>query len=116
MLTVKILGQKYTIEYLTTEQDPNLSEDTGGYVERFSNRIIINASFLKRINSTLSPEQVKECENSSLRHEIIHAFFIESGLDSNFEHKPIGQEETVVDWFALQFPKILKVFKKVGCI
>lgn len=114
MLTVKILGQKYTIEYLTLDQDSNLSEDTGGYVERYSNRIIINASLLERAN--LSPEHVKKLENHSLRHEIIHAFFIESGLDSDFEHKPIGQEETVVDWFAIQFPKMLKVFKKVGCI
>lgn len=29
MITVKILGQKYTIEYLTLDQDSNLSEDTG---------------------------------------------------------------------------------------
>lgn len=42
-----------------------------------------------------------------LRHEIIHAFLYESGLGPNFEHyKQFGHEETIVDWFAIQFPKI----------
>ena len=52
-----------------------------------------------------------------LRHEIIHAFLSESGLDCNFEHlKQFGHEETMVDWIAIQFPKIYEVYKEVGAI
>ena len=46
-----------------------------------------------------------------IRHEIIHAFMFESGLGFNFEHKPYGQDETTIDWFAIQYPKIKKIFK-----
>ena len=42
----------------------------------------------------------------TLRHEIVHAFMFESGLGYNWEHGSIGQEETVVDWIAIQLPKI----------
>lgn len=46
-----------------------------------------------------------------IRHEIIHAFMFESGLGFNFEHKPFGQDETMIDWFAIQYPKIKKIFR-----
>lgn len=62
----------------------------------------------------------KEKENyfkASLRHEIIHAFLNESGLKDNFEHAHrMGHEETMVDWIAQQFPKILKVYQQLGVI
>ena len=46
-----------------------------------------------------------------IRHEIIHAFMFESGLGFNFEHKPFVQDETMIDWFAMQYPKIKGVFE-----
>ena len=46
-----------------------------------------------------------------IRHEIIHAFMFESGLGFNFEHKPFGQDETMIDWFAMQYPKIKIIFR-----
>jgi hypothetical protein len=52
-----------------------------------------------------------------LRHEIIHAFLYESGLGPNFEHyKQFGHEETIVDWCAIQYPKIEEAFKSVGAL
>ena len=51
-----------------------------------------------------------------LRHEIVHAFMFESGLAENWEHKNIGQEETVVDWFAIQGLKIYNAWKQADCI
>lgn len=49
-----------------------------------------------------------------IRHEIIHAFMFESGLGFNFEHKPYGHDETTIDWFAIQYPKIKKVYAQLG--
>lgn len=43
-------------------------------------------------------------------------FMEESGLSGNFEHKSIGIEETTVDWFAIQSPKIFKVFQKLNIL
>ena len=54
---------------------------------------------------------------SCLRHEIIHAFLNESGLKDNFEHvNRMGHEETMVDWIAVQFPKIAAVYKELGIL
>lgn len=43
---------------------------------------------------------------ATIRHELVHAFMFESGLGFNFEHTEKGQEELIVDWFAIQYPKI----------
>ena len=58
-----------------------------------------------------------ELMRKQLRHEIIHAFLAESGLQSNYEHyKQFGHEETIVDWVAIQFPKMIKAFQSVNAI
>lgn len=41
------------------------------------------------------------------RHEILHAFFDESGLES------YSQNEQLIDWLAVQSPKIFKVFTEL---
>ena len=51
-----------------------------------------------------------------LRHEIIHAFLLESGLQENFTHPEYGHDETFIDWIAVQFPKILKAFKAADAL
>ncbi len=45
-----------------------------------------------------------------LRHEVIHAFFSESGLDD------YSSNEELVNWIAIQFPKMLQVFKEIEAI
>ena len=57
-------------------------------------------------------ENVEELEKKVLRHEIIHAYLGESGLRSSSEW---AENEEMVDWFAIQFPKILKTFSEL-CI
>lgn len=51
----------------------------------------------------------KNEHGATIRHELIHAFMFESGLGLNFEHIEKGQEELMVDWFAIQYPKIKAV-------
>ena len=47
-----------------------------------------------------------------LRHEIVHAFLIESGM---FQASWGGNED-IVDWIALQIPKMVDAMKSVGCL
>ena len=49
----------------------------------------------------------KEYQKHILRHEIIHAFFFESGLEN------YNNDEKLVSWIAMQFDKIEKVYKEV---
>jgi hypothetical protein len=45
-----------------------------------------------------------------IRHELVHAFFEESGLT---EYK---NNELLVDWIAKQFPKLAKAFQQVRAL
>lgn len=51
-----------------------------------------------------------------VRHEIVHAYLEESGLSANFEMKPLGIPETIVDWVAIQAPKMFKTFKELNVL
>lgn len=49
--------------------------------------------------------------NHVLRHELTHAIFYESGLDSQCD---FSMNEQLVDWLAIQFPKIDKIFSEAN--
>lgn len=107
-MTVNVLGTKYSIHYKSPSEDKFLQE-CDGYCDKSSKKIVVTTENLELENFV---EYQKKC----LRHEIVHAFMYESGLAENWEHKNFGQEETVVDWVAIQFPKLLEIFKKVGAL
>ena len=54
----------------------------------------------------------------TLRHEIIHAFLFESGLQSSSAVLETGWacNEEMIDYFAIQSPKIFEAFKEVDCL
>lgn len=109
-MTVKILGTKYTIKELDRETDPFL-EKCDGYCDKTTHTIVVLKSC-----PTSELGNFEEYKKKVKRHEIIHAFLFESGLHENFQHSEWGHDETTVDWFASQFPKMIEVFKKVGCL
>lgn len=106
--SIDVLGTSYKIKFLSPAEDKNL-QTCDGYCDKTSKLIVVTTE-----NTDLG--DFLTYQKSCLRHEIIHAFLFESGLSNNWEHKPYGHEETVIDWIALQFPKILKVFMQLNCI
>ena len=61
----------------------------------------------------LKEDQV-EYRKQVLRHEIVHAFLFESGLDINSnKSEEWARNEEMIDWLAIQFHKIEKVFKEL---
>ncbi len=105
-MTVNILGTDYSIEFCKISENADLKE-YDGICDPTSKRICV-------VNENRNNlDNFKELQNSILRHEIIHAFFNESGLQSNVENQEQGVPETYVDWFAIQSPKIFKVFKEL---
>ena len=109
-MTVKILGTKYTIEERNKNEDKALN-DCDGYCDKTAKLIVITE---KPADCDLL--DFEKYRKKLMRHEIIHAFLFESGLHENFEHNANGHDETFIDWVAVQYPKMLKVFKKAGCI
>lgn len=110
MQTVNILGTEYTIEELSSEQDESLKQ-CDGYCDKTTRKIVICK---KEKNCDLGDFTVHK--NKVLRHEIIHAFHFESGIAENLENKQYGFSETIVDWFAIQSPKIFKVFTELDLL
>ncbi len=52
-------------------------------------------------------------EKRTIRHELVHAFMRESGLCHNSEW---GRDETLIDWIALQAPKLIKAFQDADAL
>ena len=109
-MTINVLGTEYTIEHKFSTEDDCLV-DCDGYFDKTSKKIVVCQ---KEKNCNLDNFRVHQ--KKVLRHEIVHAFMYESGLAENWEHKGFGQEETVVDWFAIQGLKIYNAWKQADCI
>ena len=104
-MNVNVLGTIYTVGVGTEKTDPKLST-AYGYCDPSVKKIVI--SELER-----DPDSVQDLDAEArkiLRHEIIHAFFFESGLHENCDY---AANEELVDWIALQFPKILHRERKI---
>lgn len=107
MMKINVLGTEYEIEYKTLGE----SSDCDGYCDSTSKHIVI------RCDNPNGLENFKQLQKKTMRHEIIHAFLNESGLQQNFERaNKFGHDETMVDWIAIQFPKLLEAFKAADCL
>ena len=111
MQTVNILGTEYNIYRLSSKENPKL-EDNNGICEQYSKKIILN-TLEEEKQDVMCVENVEEFEKKVLRHEIIHAYLGESGLRSSSEW---AENEEMVDWIAIQLPKIFKTFKELDVI
>lgn len=109
-----ILGTEWEIKFGSEHEYPAL-EDVDGYADSSTKTIVVD-DMKKSEGNPRAKGNLGEYQKSVVRHEIIHAFMEESGLSSNFEHKEIGIEETTVDWFAIQSPKIFKVFTELDLL
>lgn len=111
MQIVNILGTEYEIHKQSSKENPKL-ENSNGICEQYSKKIVLN-TLEEEKQDVMIVENVEELEKKTLRHEIIHAYLGESGLRSSSEW---AENEEMVDWFAIQFPKILNVYKELNIL
>lgn len=115
-IKISVLGTEYTIQKKSVEEDPDLVR-LGGYCMYLIPKIVICDLYTHPDWKSESAETIDAAEKNTVRHEIIHAFLNESGLAQNTISSDVwSQNEEMVDWMAIQFPKIMKVYKEVGCI
>lgn len=109
--SVNVLGQEYKIVYECEDENIRL-KDADGYLESYAKEIHIDKSIFEQDND--DPLQMKDLDiygRKVIRHEIIHAFILESGL---WECCKWAQDEELTDWIARQFPKMKDCFEKLG--
>lgn len=112
-MKIEVLGTEYTI-YLDVEPT-EMPDDTNGLTDPTTKEIKVVKLTGGEKDSVKNLEFVR---NRILRHEIIHAFLYESGLNHNsFTDNAWATNEEIVDWIAIQFPKINSVFNrlKINC-
>ena len=103
---VNILGTEYTI-YIKDQDE--LQKKLGQKIELdglcdYQDKIIY-------IDSDVAKEKYNY--DVTLRHEIAHAFFEESGLATQVT---FARNEALIDWLALQVPKMADVYKGLGIL
>lgn len=116
MKKVNILGTDYEIHFV--DEFPEHLKEVGECADGLCNRHDRDI-FIKRCNDKdMTAAGRERCDRDTLRHEIIHAYLSESGLSANASHcyGSWAENEEMVDWFAIQSPKIYQTFKEVGCL
>jgi hypothetical protein len=109
MKAVNVLGQDYSIEFSTTKENPRL-DSLDGFCDSSTHKCLID-----RMDKTDDPRQkenILSYRDTVVRHELVHAFLYESGLES----ESWARNEETVDWIAIQFPKMAKAMMDAGCL
>ena len=100
---ISVLGQTYEVNTACEELNGTTKD---GLCYEYDKRIEVRPSEFM-LNDTDSKELKEKRYEEVVRHELVHAFFSESGLDN------YSIDETLVNWLAMQIPKINKAVDEV---
>ena len=109
-MKINILGTEYSVEIVQRANDPSL-EENDGYCDETTKRCVVEST-----EGCVGPGykgNIQAHRNKVVRHEIIHAFLYESGLAENCDW---AASEAMVDWLAIQLPRIMAACLEAGCI
>ena len=110
-IKVNILGTEYKIMFKSDEECQYL-KGCDGFCDQSRKEIVIA---IMEPNPDKYEMDIEYYRKKVIRHEIVHAFFYESGLWENSDDWD-ARSEALTDWIAIQFPKILKAFQETDCI
>lgn len=105
-----VLGVPYSV-YEGTEMDFPTLKNCDGYCDTSVKKIVIND--MSDVEG--EPDAKKDLasyKKTLIRHELVHATLYESGLAS----ETWADNEEIVDWIAIQFPKMWALFETAGCV
>lgn len=105
-MKVNVLGTVYKIKYI-----PSL-DGRGGETDFYTKEIRISEQ--EDVPAEYKTDNLKEMQRHVLRHELIHAFLFESGMDqSSAAHEAWAVNEEMIDWMAIQMPKITAAYDSI---
>lgn len=106
-MKVNILGTEYDVEILSQRDETMNAIEVVGYTD-YSVKKIRVLDVTKNTDSD-QQEDTERYQDLIIRHELIHAFLYESGIDFRMQF----HNEEMVDWLVMQFPKMVEVFDKM---
>lgn len=108
-MKINVLGTEYSITQ--THNDPRM-ENIDGFCDETTKEIFVETyegdDEKPGVKTKLDVQRKK-----NVRHELVHAFLFECGLAEN---SPWAQNEELVDWIAIQGPKLYKAWLEAGAI
>ena len=111
-IKINILGTDVTVEFRKESDDSKLAE-LSGYYDCTVALIVVKVYE----PDPLCVSDLERLQKETLRHEILHAFLYESGVQNcSASCDAWATNEEMVDWFAIQAPKIFKIFNEQGLI
>jgi len=114
--TANILGVNYTIIYSHDEKEYPLLAECNGYTDFTIKTILVRDHWDSEEDGT-AMKDLDVLIKKITRHEIIHAFLYESGLSNNSKASDCwADNEEMVDWIAIQFPKMTEIFEQIGVL
>jgi hypothetical protein len=119
MNTINILGTPYTILVKKYAEDEAFERrGIDGYCNGLAKQIVVCDMTTYKGWEHEPSEDVEISQKQTVRHEIVHAFFYESGLaDSSCTvNGPWATNEEMVDWFSWQGPKIYAAWKEAEAL
>ena len=101
-MKVDILGTEYTI--VEKEDERFEKHDADGFCEWWTKEIHIKKGIGEETENTMFG--MKQYKENVIRHEIIHAFMFESGMQS------YERDEQIVEWITRNIEKINKALEQ----
>lgn len=117
-MKVNVLGTNYAVKLKKYSEDEYFKQaDCNGYCSSLLKEIVLCEMSTYPDWDKESKEAIEIQEKETLRHEIVHAFFNESGLAcSSNSTDAWARNEEMVDWIAIQGPKIYKAWQEAGAV
>ena len=118
-MIINVLGTEYQIKTQKISEDNYLKENNlAGYCGEEEKLIVVADMSEKEYFGEMSEQGQKNYRKKTLRHEIIHAFLNESGLSdsTNVPTCAWAKNEEMIDWIAIQSPKIFKIFQELDIL
>lgn len=111
---ISVLGTNYKIIVQNEDKEPRLKENWG-FCDFHTKEIYLRNDL--GVETEDGSKNEKDFKNKVIRHEILHAFLFESGLRENSGRcSAWAENEEMVDWFAIQIPKIVKLYEELNIL
>lgn len=107
-MNISILGRQYEYREASSDEDPVL-KDRDGYCDSSIGLCVVDS--MQECQVPDAKKDLGSYKRQVGRHELVHAFLAESGLQDACEWAC----EEMVDWLACQFPKMVAAFAEAGC-
>lgn len=107
-MEISVLGVRYDLKECS-KSDPDFPENCDGYTDTSIKKCFVEEMKEHELGMK---KDLNYHKKKVKRHELIHSFLYESGLDICCDWVC----EEMVDWLAIQFPKLQKAFEEAGCL